>query len=77
VPFLQRGRIELYQGISRVLKIDLHKNYQGIYRVEDSYKVQILENSDESNVEPESNQLDRVGGAAGQSTRLDLQIASN
>lgn len=34
------------------MKIDIHKNYEGIYRVVDSFKVQILEdNSIDSNQE--------------------------
>jgi hypothetical protein len=45
------------------LKIDIHKNYEGIYRVVDSFKVQILEdNSIDSNQEedPDSREQSRA-----------------
>ncbi len=49
VPLLQRRKLMLPQAITRVLKINIHKNYQGIYKVIDSFKVQILDNSEDSN----------------------------
>lgn len=45
------------------MKIDIHKNYEGIYRVVDSFKVQILEdNSIDSNQEedPDSREQSRA-----------------
>jgi hypothetical protein len=52
IEIMKNGNIECHYcrgQIARVLKIDTSKNYEGLFKVIDSYKVEVLSDSEESN----------------------------